>query len=744
MLDPILKAGKVIDDRYELVRRLGSGAIGVVWLARDRASNLDVALKLLHPKLTNDPNAIAQLEREAAVLDKLDHPHIAKMYAFQASGPSVYLSIEYVDGMPLQELISEHTKDNQFFRHREVWKLFSEICSAVSYAHQKMIVHRDLKPHNIMIVRDGELIRSKILDFGIARLLEGSIFDATTFGRQLGSLFYMSPEQTRGEPADVRSDVFGLASILFEILTLHRTWARAEGGYALPAFAGPVPHGEMNSIAAVFTRISLEDRPRPSEVRPALPESFDRIIVKALSVKAADRHQSVDELVREMRDAFLQLSDFETRTELGHGPPSPIPKTEVDDDDTRLEDAAGPEDATQLLEASNDYGFSDLTEAAPTDKKPARRIVPETLEYRRARLDMPLEEAGPTVRASGPIKVTELHVEGLDSGLMDVPLTRSIERAVDLVDPSESGEAAVPDEELPPTGEMAPIVDLPPTAEVAEQSLRLPFDPGLLRLRGRAGRHRHSDHPEHGGAGAHDPGPAASPTAGFGLRLQRHRSTAGASEGQSSRRGLDQPPEAADPRGGRGGGRRPGAPADREDRRAELVRAERGGARVGRRSFEVAAGGAVVMVWLTVRAKKSIAIKATKASVFEVLKDVPRSGRMFPGVRLIEDQGSGKYLWVLDERRTLGKTFLGRYTTQHENNGTDEVRWKTIEGNVKTSGVWRIGGRDGAVELSVESEVEVEAPVPSILKKPAEIFAEKEQSGGIEEQLQNIRRAVER
>jgi carbon monoxide dehydrogenase subunit G len=150
------------------------------------------------------------------------------------------------------------------------------------------------------------------------------------------------------------------------------------------------------------------------------------------------------------------------------------------------------------------------------------------------------------------------------------------------------------------------------------------------------------------------------------------------------------------------------------------------------------------MVWLTVRAKKKISIRATKQSVLDLLIDVPRSGKMFPGVRSIEDQGGGKFFWILEPRNTLGKTFEGRYTTQHENNGKDEVRWKWLDGNVKTNGVWRIGGVDDALELSIDSEVEVEAPVPSILKKPAEIFAEREQSGGIEKQLENIKRAVER
>jgi carbon monoxide dehydrogenase subunit G len=149
------------------------------------------------------------------------------------------------------------------------------------------------------------------------------------------------------------------------------------------------------------------------------------------------------------------------------------------------------------------------------------------------------------------------------------------------------------------------------------------------------------------------------------------------------------------------------------------------------------------MVWLKLNAKKRISIRAPKSSVLALLIDVPRSGKMFPGVRSIEDKGDGKFFWILEPRVTLGKTFDGRYTTQHENNGKDEVRWRTIEGNVKTSGVWRIGGVDGAIDLSIDSEVEVEAPVPSILKKPAELFAEHEQSGGIEKQLEAIKRAVE-
>jgi carbon monoxide dehydrogenase subunit G len=149
------------------------------------------------------------------------------------------------------------------------------------------------------------------------------------------------------------------------------------------------------------------------------------------------------------------------------------------------------------------------------------------------------------------------------------------------------------------------------------------------------------------------------------------------------------------------------------------------------------------MVWVTARARETIRVNAPVAKVFALLVDVPCSGKMFPGIERIEDQGSGRYLWILVERRTLGKSFFGRYTTQHENNGKDEVRWRTIDGNVKTSGTWTLRGSDGAVDVTVDVESTVDAPVPSILKRPAELFAIHETTSGVSKQLAGIKAAVE-
>jgi serine/threonine-protein kinase len=465
MSEPLLKVGAVIDDRFELVRRLGSGAIGVVWMAKDREASRDVALKILHSKLLHDMHAVGQLEREAVILDQLDHPNIARMHSFVSRAPTVYLAMEYVNGAPLHEVIGEHSKSREFFRHRDVRDLFAQLCGAVAYAHSRMIIHRDLKPHNVMIARRGDELASKVLDFGIAKILEKSMFDATTMGRQMGSLFYMSPEQTHGIPADARSDVFSLGTILFEMMTLHRAWARDDEGRPAPAFSGPVPAGEVNSIGTVFARIGSGDRPRPTSVRSTLPSEMDRLIAKALAAAPGDRFQTVDELMRSamgLLDAMVGQNESETDL---FDARAATPRQMVDEVETRLERPA----ATALLETSGGM-FQDLTEAAPTDKK--ARMIPETVEYRAAeerrrpervvpRIVAPLEEAAPTVRATGPLPVVQ-RVEVISPmGLMDPVDTRSMEGPI---------AEEVEDVEIPSSERR-----LPPTAEMADQNLRIPL-----------------------------------------------------------------------------------------------------------------------------------------------------------------------------------------------------------------------------------------------------------------------------
>lgn len=401
-----LRQGLVIDHRFTLERRLGSGATGVVWVARDGERGQEVALKILHPQLSHEAMLVAQLAREANVLTQLQHPHIARAIAFQPEGELIYLAMELVEGRPLHEVIGERAKASRHFDREELEALVGQLAGAVGHAHGKWIVHRDLKPQNVVVRELGERLEVKVLDFGIARLLEGSIFDATTFGRQLGSLFYMSPEQVRGEPAGVRSDVFALASIIFELVTLHRAWAWDGAGRPLPAFTGPVPHGEDNAVATVMMRISAGPRPRPSMVRPELSQGFDALLERALAIDAEDRPASVSELAAEVLQELRGAALSHPALPYGFAHPSRLMSGErssptVDDQATQMMGAVvEPSPAeTALLEG---FGAALATSDPRSAPAASKRGVPGTMPFERA-FSEELEEAGPTVRASAPM-----------------------------------------------------------------------------------------------------------------------------------------------------------------------------------------------------------------------------------------------------------------------------------------------------------------------------------------------------
>lgn len=148
------------------------------------------------------------------------------------------------------------------------------------------------------------------------------------------------------------------------------------------------------------------------------------------------------------------------------------------------------------------------------------------------------------------------------------------------------------------------------------------------------------------------------------------------------------------------------------------------------------------MVWIEATARASLLIRAPRDAVRALILDVCKSGPFFPGVDRIEDLGSGRYRWRLAERRTLGSRFTGLYVAEYREEGSDAVAWQTVEGNIKVRGRWRLGGVDGALQVSVECTTELDAPVPRILKAPATLFAEKEARDGLTLQLERLRQHV--
>jgi tRNA A-37 threonylcarbamoyl transferase component Bud32 len=309
-----LKPGQRLDQRYELVQRLGAGGYGVVWQARELAAGREVALKILHPQVRDDPRAVERLGLEAALLSSLEHPNIARALAFQASGSHVYLAMEFVPGRTLARVIEEAALAQRFPPLGRVLARMRAIGAGLHHAHAKGVVHRDVKPHNVMVSSEADGERVKVLDFGIAKVLDGDVFDATTLGRRVGSTLYMAPEQIRGLPAEPRSDVFALGAMLYELLTLRRAWARDARGEPLGAFVASLRTGP-NSFAEVFERILGAPRPRPSEVRPELPPAVDRVVIRALADAPEARFDSALALVEALEASLVGVELASPRTE---------------------------------------------------------------------------------------------------------------------------------------------------------------------------------------------------------------------------------------------------------------------------------------------------------------------------------------------------------------------------------------------------------------------------------------------
>ncbi|MCU0498877.1 MAG: serine/threonine protein kinase [Anaerolineae bacterium] len=264
--------------RYEVLGLIGRGGMGEVY--KGYADGHTVALKVLPPDLAQQSEFKKRFDREAQTLSKLDHPQIVRLLAAGVSGETSYLAMEYVQGMELTKAIKESTSPD--FETIREWAL--QICSALDYAHARGIVHRDLKPSNIMLrpCLDGEKQEAILMDFGVARIAEAHTLLTGTGA--IGTLEYMAPEQIMAaREVDHRADVYAFGVILYELLTGER-----------PFKGGP---GQV-----VFAHLQ-HPPPDPREVNPNVPRSMAKAILKALSKKPEERHQSAGELAHALAEA---------------------------------------------------------------------------------------------------------------------------------------------------------------------------------------------------------------------------------------------------------------------------------------------------------------------------------------------------------------------------------------------------------------------------------------------------------
>ena len=278
---------------YKITSKLGEGGMGEVYRATDTKLNRDVALKVLPEAFAADRERMARFSREAQVLASLNHPNIASIYGLEDSDDKHALVLELVEGETLAERIQTGAIPVE-----ESLKIALQMAEALEAAHEKGIIHRDLKPANVKITPEGKV---KVLDFGIAKLtgLESGAEVPTRLtvpSTPMGTISYMSPEQALGQGIDVRTDVFSMGAVLYELIT------------GRPPFQG-------ETAVQILNQTLNSTPPAPTTVNPEVPLELEQIILKALSKDVQDRYQSTQELKRD-------IERFGNTSDTGSDPPS--------------------------------------------------------------------------------------------------------------------------------------------------------------------------------------------------------------------------------------------------------------------------------------------------------------------------------------------------------------------------------------------------------------------------------------
>ena len=269
--------GTVIAGRYQVIRTLGQGGMATVYLAQDSTSGQEVAVKVMHDDLANDPEFVRRFATEARAAASLDHPNIVRVLDYGSYEGVRYIVQEYVEGTTLKDII----RRNGPIDYRLATPLLIQIGLALEHAHRREVIHRDIKPQNIMITKD---MVAKVTDFGIARASSTNTITLTG-GVVMGSVHYFSPEQARGGQVTARSDLYSLGIVFYEMLT------------------GRMPFDGESSVAVAIKHLQ-EIPPAPSTYVPSLPPALDRIIFRSIQKNPEARYQTAREFVDEL-DAFM-------------------------------------------------------------------------------------------------------------------------------------------------------------------------------------------------------------------------------------------------------------------------------------------------------------------------------------------------------------------------------------------------------------------------------------------------------
>ncbi len=283
-----MKEGALIADRYRLVREIGSGGMGAVWLAEHTSLKTSFAIKLIHSNLTSQAEVRARFSREAQIAARLKSSHVVQVFDHGITPDGQpFIAMEWLEGASLRERLDARGR----LKADETARVVKHVCRALTRAHEAGLIHRDLKPENLFIVQEGDEETVKVLDFGVAKSTDALAFggvDPTRTGALMGTPFYMSPEQAIGlKEIDATTDLWALGVVAFECLTGKRAFtAPALGPLITKIVQGPIP---VPSVAAADA---------------GLTPDIDAWMARALSRDKANRFASA----REMSDAFMVAS----------------------------------------------------------------------------------------------------------------------------------------------------------------------------------------------------------------------------------------------------------------------------------------------------------------------------------------------------------------------------------------------------------------------------------------------------
>ena len=272
----MLSKGQKINDRYEIIKTIGEGGMANVYLANDTILDRKVAIKVLRGNLSNDEKFIRRFKREALSVSNLSHPNIVEVYDVGEEDGNYYIVMEYIEGKTLKQLLQKRGA----LTLNEVIDIMTQLTDGLAHAHEAYIIHRDIKPQNIMIEDNGLV---KITDFGIAMALNST--QLTQTNSVMGSVHYLPPEQANGKGSTVKSDIYSLGILMYELLT------------------GSVPFKGDTAVEIALKHMK-EKIPSIRKQNPTIPQSVENIVLKATAKNPKNRYDNVRDMYKDLQTAL--------------------------------------------------------------------------------------------------------------------------------------------------------------------------------------------------------------------------------------------------------------------------------------------------------------------------------------------------------------------------------------------------------------------------------------------------------